>query len=107
MEWVTKHDFKLANTFCDEWEPTRAKKNRLHLWKMSEDIAAPIKCETRSTVARNCLAQNLTDHWPVLTYIKLLGKKEKWQLSANSSLKGWRPKTASDESLKSWKLLKT
>ena len=108
MEWVAKHDVKLANSFCDEWEPTRAKTNRLDFWKMSEAdlqkwkisdyIAIPIKWETRSTVARNCLAHDLTDHWLVLTYIKLPGKKEKWQHSGSSSLKVWRPKTTGDES---------
>ena len=25
MEWVTKHEVKLANTFCNGWEPTKAK----------------------------------------------------------------------------------
>ena len=34
----------------------------------------------------------------MLTYMKLPGKKEKWQHSGNSSIKGWRPKTACDES---------
>ena len=28
MEWITKHDINLANMFSDQWEPTRAKKNR-------------------------------------------------------------------------------
>ena len=25
MEWVTKHDVKLANTSCDEWDPQEQK----------------------------------------------------------------------------------
>ena len=36
VEWGTKHDVKLANTFCKEWEPTRAKTNRLDFWRQSE-----------------------------------------------------------------------
>ena len=51
----------------------------LQKWKIIDYIAVPIKCETRSTVARNCLARNLMDHWLVLTYMKLPRKKEKWQ----------------------------
>ena len=70
----------------------------LQKWKIIDYIAVPIKWETRSTVARNCLARNLADRWPVLTYITLPGNKEKWQHSGNSSLNGWRPQTASDES---------
>ena len=49
-------------------------------------------------MARNCRAQHLTDHWPAVTYVRLPEHKEKWQLEGNSGLKGWRPKTASDES---------
>ena len=103
-----KHDVKLANTFCEGWDPTRAKTNRLDFWKQSEaqlqkwkiidHIAVPINWETRSTVARNCCAQNLTDHWPMLTFVTLSEKKEMWQHNSNSVLKGWRPRTESDES---------
>ena len=49
-------------------------------------------------MARNCLVQNLTDHWPVVTRKTSRGKKEKWKHSGNSNLKGWRPKTVSEES---------
>ena len=86
MEWVTKHDVKLASTFCEGWEPTRAETNRLNFWRHSEVqlqklkiidyMAVPIKLATRSVVARNCCAQNLTDHWPVLAYVEQPGKKE-------------------------------
>ena len=79
MEWIAKHGIKLANTSCKNWEPTRAKTNKLYFWKQNEQqlqkwkiidyIAVPIKWETRSTVVRNCRAQNLTDHWPVMTFV--------------------------------------
>ena len=36
MEWITKHEIKLANTFCRSWEPTRAKTNKLDFWKQEE-----------------------------------------------------------------------
>ena len=36
MEWITKHEIKLANTFCKNWEPTRARMNKLDFWKQSE-----------------------------------------------------------------------
>ena len=36
MEWFTKHEIKLANTFCKNWEPTRAKTNKLDFWKQDE-----------------------------------------------------------------------
>ena len=68
MEWITKHDVKLADTFSNGWRPTRAKTNRHYLckqsetqlqkWKIIDYIARPINWETRSTVARNCCAQN-------------------------------------------------
>ena len=96
---------KLANTFCKRWEPTRA--NRLDIWRQNEVqlqkwkiidyLAVPIKLETRGAVARNCCAQNLTDHWPALTYVLLREKKEKWWHEGNSALQGWRAKTESDE----------
>ena len=68
MKWVTKHDVKLANAFCDLWDPQEQKTNRLDFWKMTETdlqkwkiidyTAVPIKWETSGTEARNCLAQN-------------------------------------------------
>ena len=42
-------------------------------------------------------AQNLSDHLPVMTYVRLLEKKEGWRYDGNFSLKGWKPKTESDE----------
>ena len=48
-------------------------------------------------MARICNAQNLTYHWPVMTYVRLPEKKERWQYEGNSALKGWKPKTESDE----------
>ena len=85
MEWITKHDVKLTNTFSRGWEPTRVKTNKLDLWEQNEMqlqkwkiidcIAAPINWETRSTVARNCCAQNLTDLLHVLTRFKLPERK--------------------------------
>ena len=36
MEWITKHEVKLSNTFCRNWEPTRAKTNKLDLWEQDE-----------------------------------------------------------------------
>ena len=29
MEWITKHEIKLENTSCENWEPTRASTNKL------------------------------------------------------------------------------
>ena len=48
-------------------------------------------------MARNCRAQNLTDHWPALTYVRLPQKNEGWRYENNSVLKGWKPKTEGDE----------
>ena len=36
MEWVTKHKVKLTNIFCKDWEPTRAKTNKLKFWEQDE-----------------------------------------------------------------------
>ena len=36
MEWVTKYEFMLANTFCKDWESTRAKTNKLNFWEHDE-----------------------------------------------------------------------
>ena len=36
MEWITKHDVKLANTLSKGWEPTRVKTDKLDFWKPSE-----------------------------------------------------------------------
>ena len=98
MECITKHEIKLANTFWENWEPTRARTSKLDYWKQSEQqlqkwkiidhIAVPIMGETRSTVARNCTAQNLTDHWSLMTYARLPQKKEDWRYENNSGLKG-------------------
>ena len=49
-------------------------------------------------MARYCRAQNLTDHWPVIPYVRLPRIKEGWRYQNNSILKGRRPKTESDES---------
>ena len=51
----------------------------------------------KSVVARDCRAQNLVDHWPVVTYVRLPCKKESWKHHNDSILKGWRPKTENDE----------
>ena len=48
-------------------------------------------------MARNCAAQNLTDHWPVMTYVRQPQRKEGWRYENNSVLKGWKPKTEGDE----------
>ena len=106
MVWVTKHEIKLASTFCKNWEPTRANTNKLEFWKQEEElqkwkiidyIAVPIEWSTKSAVARDCRAQNLTDHWPMVTYVKLPHKKESWKYRNNFILKGWKPKKESDE----------
>ena len=36
MEWITKHEVKLASTFCKGWEPTRAQTNKLDFWEQDE-----------------------------------------------------------------------
>ena len=46
---------------ADFWKQNE---HKLQKWKIIEYIAAPIQWETRSTVARHCRTQNLTDHWP-------------------------------------------
>ena len=107
MELISKYEVKVANAFCKDWAPTRAETNKLNFWEQDEKqlpkwkiidfVAVPIGWITRSTVARNCRAQNLTDHWPVVTYVRLPQKKETWIYKNNSVLKGWRPKTESDE----------
>ena len=68
MEWITKHEIALANTFCRNWEPTRAKTNKLDFskqeeeqlqrWKIIDYIAIPIEWWAKSAVARDCRAQN-------------------------------------------------
>ena len=72
LEGITKHEIKLTNTFCRNWEPTRAKTNKLNFWEQGEEqlqkwkiIAVRIQLWAKSVVARDCRAQNLTDHWPV------------------------------------------
>ena len=62
---------------------------QLQKWKIIDYIAVPIKWETRSAVARNCNAQNLLDHWPVLTCVSLPEKKDT-RHEGNSAIKGWR-----------------
>ena len=89
MEWITKHEIKLAHTFCKHWELASARMNKLDFgkqseqqlqkWKIIDYIAVPIKSEKRSIVARNFRAQNLTDHWPVMTCARPPQKKEGWR----------------------------
>ena len=90
MEWIAKHGIKLANTFCKNWNLPKPKQTNwtLQKWKIIDYISVPIKWETRSIVARNCRAQNLTDHWPALTYVRLPQKNEGWRYENNSVLKG-------------------
>ena len=88
MEWISQHGIKLENTVCTSWEPARARTTNLDFWEQSEqqlkkwkiidNIATPMKWETKSTVARNCRAQNLTDHRPVVTYVSVPQKKAEW-----------------------------
>ena len=106
MDWFTKYEFKRANTLCKDGEPIRAKTNKLNYgeqdekqlqkWKIIDYIAVPIRWVTRSTIARNSRTRNLTNHWPVGTYVRL-PQKEMWMYKSFSVLKGWRPKTESDE----------
>ena len=68
--------------------PKEQRRTSLTFWEQNETqlpeqkiidyIAVPINSETRSTVERNCSAQNLTDHWPVLTQKKLPERKGQW-----------------------------
>ena len=51
----------------------------------------------KSALARDCRAQNLTDHWPVMTHVRLPHKKDSWKYQKNSIFKKWKPKTESDE----------
>ena len=106
-EWIAKHGIKLSNPFCNNWEPTRARTNQLDFWqqnerqlqkwKITDHISVPIEWETRSTVARNCRAQNLTDHWLVMIYVRLPQKNEGWRYENYSVLKGSKPQTKGDE----------
>ena len=41
--------------------------------------------------------RTFSDHWPV-TYVKVTAQETSWKNQNNSILKGWRPKTESDES---------
>ena len=100
MEWIAKHGVKLANTFCKNLG-TNESQNKLDFWMQNEQqlqkwkiidyIAMPIMWETRSTVARNGRAQNLTDHWPVMTYVGLPQKNAEWRYENNGVLEGLRP----------------
>ena len=111
-KWKAKEDKveeakkkKKTKECADEWNSVEWQK--LDCWKHNEQqlqkskiidsIFVPIKWEIRRTVARNCTAQNLTNHWPVMTYVRLSEKKEGWRYENNSSLKGWNPKTERDE----------
>ena len=95
MNWVTKHEVELANTFCRSWEPTRAKTNKLDSWKHGGEqlkkwkiidyIAVLIQMWAKSAGARDCRAQNLTVHWPVVTFVRLPQKKERWKNQTTSS----------------------
>ena len=51
----------------------------------------------KSALARDCRAQNLTEHWPVMTHVRLPHKKDSWKYQNNSIFKRWKPKTESDE----------
>ena len=70
---------------------------QLQKWKIIDYIAVRISWSTRSTVARDCRVQNLPDHRPLMTYVRLPHKKEGWSYENNSILKGWKPKTENDE----------
>ena len=48
-------------------------------WKIIDYIAVRIQLWAKSVVARDCRAQNLTDHWPVVMYVRLPCKKESWR----------------------------
>ena len=97
MEWITKYELELANTFCKDWEPLRVKTKKLNIWEQDEKqlekwkildfIAVPIGWVTSSTVARNCRDRNLTDHWLVGIYVRLPEKKETWIYQSFLSLK--------------------
>ena len=86
FEWVVKHLVKLANTFFKNSEPTRAKTNKLDFWQQDEAqlqkwkimdyVAVLTEWMTRSTVARNCRAQNLADHRPLMTKVRTPCQKE-------------------------------
>ena len=94
-EWITKHSVKLANTFTAGWEPTGAPRNGfdfcemseadLKKWKIIGHIAVSVNWETRSTVARNCLAQHISDHRLVVTCICFWKKEETWHHSDNDN----------------------
>ena len=44
---------------------------QLQKWSIVDYIAVPFNLETMSAVARDCFAQNFTDHWLVLTHAAL------------------------------------
>ena len=121
--WEPAHgvDYEAWNQACEYLSaqvgnPRVPGKTKLHFWKQSEPelqkwkiFALHIMCETRSTVARNCNAQNLTDHWPVMTHVRVPQKKG-WRYENNSASKRWKPKTEGDETgfgRGSWKMQKT
>ena len=82
MEWITKHEVKLANTFCKKCEPTRAETNKLDFWTQDEKQLQKWK------IIDYIAVQNLKDHWPVITYVRLPEKKEGWRYGCNSALQG-------------------
>ena len=59
---------------------------QLQKWKMIEYIVL-IKWETRRIVASK--AQFFTDHWLVMTYLRLPHRKESWKYENNFFFKGW------------------
>ena len=62
------------------------------------DYIAGSHCLDNEECCRKTLqSQKLTDHWPVVTHVRLPHKKENWKYQSNSILRGWRPKTESDE----------
>ena len=59
---------------------------QLQKWKIIDYVAVPTGWMTF-----------LSDHWPVITNVRTPCKKESWIQINHSFLKGWRPKTESDE----------
>ena len=71
LRWMGIH--KSKNKSSRILEDERGRSSRV---KITDYIAVGNEWETRGTVARNCIAQNLTDYWLVLTYIKLPEKRK-------------------------------
>ena len=71
------------------WKILSEDKQQLRKWKIIECIAVTISWVTRCKVARNCRAQNLTDHWPIMmTFVRSPYKKDVSRYENNSILKG-------------------